>query len=52
MTRNGAACLADSSLLELTPTGELILAGGSGAGYRLAALAAANPSGWAGVILL
>jgi len=43
--------LADSTLLELTPAGELILAGGSGNGYRLADLgAASNPSGWAGVI--
>jgi hypothetical protein len=43
--------LADSTLLELTATGELILAGGSGNGYRLAELAAANnPTGWSGVI--
>ncbi len=43
--------LADSTLLELTTNGELILAGGSGNGYRLAELGAANnPSGWAGVI--
>jgi len=43
--------LADSTLLELTPEGELILAGGSGTGYRLAELGAAtNPSGWAGVL--
>jgi len=43
--------LADSTLLELTANGELILAGGSGNGYRFAKLAAAtNPSGWAGVI--
>jgi len=43
--------LADSTLLELTPAGELILAGGSGNGYRLAELGAANnPSGWAGVL--
>jgi len=43
--------LADSTLLELTAGGELILAGGSGNGYRLADLAAAtNPSGWSGVI--
>ena len=43
--------LADSTLLELTPTGELILAGGSGNGYRLSELmAASNPSGWSGVI--
>ena len=43
--------LADSTLLELTANGELILAGGSGNGYRFAELGAANnPSGWAGVI--
>jgi hypothetical protein len=43
--------LADSTLLELTADGELILAGGSGNGYRLAELAAANnPNGWAGAI--
>ncbi|HPU74183.1 MAG TPA: hypothetical protein PLA43_19690 [Bryobacteraceae bacterium] len=43
--------LADSTLLELTANGELILAGGSGNGYRLAELmGATNPSGWAGVI--
>ena len=43
--------LADSTLLELTAGGELILAGGSGNGYRFAELgAASNPSGWAGVI--
>jgi hypothetical protein len=43
--------LADSTLLELTANGELILAGGSGNGYRLAELGAANnPSGWAGVL--
>ncbi len=43
--------LADSTLLELTAGGELILAGGSGNGYRLADLGPAiNPSGWSGVI--
>ena len=43
--------LADSTLLELTPEGELILAGGSGNGYRFADLSpASNPSGWAGVV--
>ena len=43
--------LADGTLLELTPSGELILAGGAGNGYRFAELAAANnPSGWAGVL--
>ena len=43
--------LADSTLLELTVSGELILAGGSGNGYRFADLGnASNPSGWAGVL--
>jgi hypothetical protein len=43
--------LADSTLLELTANGELILAGGSGNGYRFAELmAASNPSGWSGVL--
>jgi len=43
--------LPDSTLLELTTNGELILAGGSGNGYRFADLGpATNPSGWSGVI--
>jgi hypothetical protein len=43
--------LADSTLLELTANGELILAGGTGNGYRFADLGPANnPSGWSGVI--
>jgi len=43
--------LADSTLLELTANGELILAGGSGNGYRFADLGTANnPSGWSGVL--
>ncbi len=43
--------LADNSLLELTGSGELILAAGSGNGYRFAELGAANnPSGWSGVL--
>ena len=43
--------LADSTLLELTANGELILAGGSGNGYRLGEIgAASNPSGWSGVL--
>ena len=43
--------LADSALLEVTANGELILAGGSGNGYRFAELgAASNPSGWSGVL--
>ncbi|MCL4797526.1 MAG: hypothetical protein KJZ84_23380 [Bryobacteraceae bacterium] len=43
--------LADSTLLEVTANGELILAGGSGNGYRLAEIApASSPSGWAGML--
>ena len=43
--------LADNTLIELTANGELILAGGSGNGYRFADLGPANnPSGWAGVL--
>jgi len=34
--------LPDSTLLELTPNGELILAGGSGNGYRFAELMSAQ----------
>jgi hypothetical protein len=46
-----ASNLADSTLLELTANGELILAGSSGNGYRFAELGAANnPSGWSGVL--
>jgi hypothetical protein len=46
-----ASNLADSALLELTAGGELILASGSGNGYRLAELmGATNPSGWSGVL--
>jgi hypothetical protein len=48
-----ASNLADSTLLELTANGELILAGGSGNGYRFAELGPANnPSGWSGAIKL
>ena len=43
--------LADHRLLELTAGGELIVAGGTGNGYRLAELmGATNPSGWSGVL--
>ena len=43
--------LADHRLLEVTASGELILAGGTGNGYRFAELmGAANPSGWSGVL--
>ncbi|MBK9170694.1 MAG: hypothetical protein IPM24_24975 [Bryobacterales bacterium] len=49
--RGRGSNLADSTLLELTASGELILAGGAGNGYRFADLGAANnPSGWSGVI--
>jgi hypothetical protein len=43
--------LADNRLLEVTADGELILAGGTGNGYRFAELmGASNPSGWSGVL--
>jgi hypothetical protein len=43
--------MADHWLLEVTGTGELIIAGGTGSGYRLAELmGASNPSGWSGVL--
>jgi class 3 adenylate cyclase len=43
--------LADHRLIEVTAGGELILAGGTGNGYRLAELmGATNPSGWSGVL--
>jgi hypothetical protein len=43
--------LSDHRLLEVTAGGELILAGGTGNGYRLAELmGATNPNGWAGVL--
>jgi len=43
--------LADHTLLEVTAGGELIIAGGTGNGYRLAELmGATNPNGWAGVL--
>jgi hypothetical protein len=43
--------LADKALLQVTSGGELIIAGGSGNGYRLAELmSATNPSGWSGVL--
>ncbi len=49
--RGPGSNLADSTLLELTASGELIVAGGTGNGYRFAELMAANnPSGWAGVL--
>jgi hypothetical protein len=43
--------LDGSALLEFTANSELILAGGSGNGYRFSELGPANnPSGWAGVL--
>ncbi len=43
--------LGDHRLMELTSGGELILAGGTGNGYRFAELmGATNPSGWSGVL--
>lgn len=43
--------LADHTLLEVTASGDLIIAGGAGNGHRLAELTTANnPSGWAGVL--
>jgi hypothetical protein len=43
--------LADSTRLARTATGERILAGGAGNGYRCAELGAANnPSGWSGML--
>jgi hypothetical protein len=43
--------LADHTLLQVTAGGELIIAGGTGTGYRLAELmGASNPSGWSGVL--
>jgi len=43
--------LADHRLIEVTSTGELVIAGGAGNGYRLAELmGATNPSGWSGVL--
>jgi hypothetical protein len=47
--------LADCRLLEVTSTGELMIAGGvgNGYGYGLAELmGATNPSGWSGVPVL
>jgi hypothetical protein len=43
--------LADKTLFQVTSSGELIIAAGSGNGYRLAELlSATNPSGWSGVL--
>ncbi len=49
--RGPCSSFAQKTLLEITATGELILAAGSGNGYRLSELMGAiNPSGWAGVL--
>jgi hypothetical protein len=43
--------LADHTLLEVTASGELIIAGGTGNGYRFAEIVgASNPSGWSGML--
>lgn len=43
--------LTDHTLLQVTAGGELIIAGSTGNGYRLAELmGATNPSGWSGVV--
>jgi hypothetical protein len=43
--------LADHTLLQVTAGGELIIAGSTGNGYRLAeVMGATNPSGWSGVL--
>ena len=47
--RGPGSPLADHTLLEVTAGGDLIIAGGTGNGYRLAELmGATNPNGWAG----
>ena len=49
--RGAGSNLADHTLLEVTGGGDLIIAGSSGNGYRLAELmGATNPSGWTGLI--
>ena len=49
--RGPGSNLADHTLLEVTGGGELIIAGSTGNGYRLAELmGATNPSGWSGVL--
>jgi hypothetical protein len=49
--RGPGSNLADHTLIEVTGGGELIIAGSTGNGYRLAELmGATNPSGWSGVI--
>ena len=49
--RGPGSPLADHTLLEVTAGGELIIAGGTGNGYRLAEIVGANnPSGWSGCL--
>jgi hypothetical protein len=49
--RGPGSNLVDHTLLEVTAGGELIIASGSGNGYRFAELVgASNPSGWSGCI--
>ena len=49
--RGPGSPLADHTLLEVTAGGELIIAGGTGNGYRLAEIVgASNPSGWSGCL--
>jgi hypothetical protein len=49
--RGPGSNLADHTLLEVTASGELIIAGGAGNGYRLAEIVgASNPSGWSGCL--
>jgi hypothetical protein len=49
--RGPGSNLADHTLLEITAGGELIIASGSGNGYRLAEIVgASNPSGWSGCL--
>ena len=51
--RGPGSPLADHSLLEVTAGGELILAGSTRIGYRVAELmGATNPSGWSGVLMV
>jgi hypothetical protein len=49
--RGPGSNLADHTLLEVTAGGELIIASGSGNGYRFAEIVgASNPTGWSGCI--
>ncbi len=49
--RGPGSPLTDHTLLEVTAGGELIIAGGTGNGYRFAEIVgASNPSGWSGCL--